>query len=289
VLNPFAAKHRGKELAIARGYLNELSRPEKDAKLASFVRASDERGIRCLDITAATGWRSEVFDEAATKAKSSGALVEANGVLIASECFAQLCESVISELEQHHKREPLSRGMLRETLRERLFTRCLPELFGAVITRLENDSRVVSERETIRLCEHKLDLSEDELRLRNKLEELYLKAGLEAPSLEEVMKGAGLNPNQRSHGRKILQLLIDAGQLVRVQSDMFVHFSVIEELKAKLLKYAAAHEPDRLIDVAAFKDLTGVSRKYAIPLLEFLDRERVTRRAGDKRLILKFS
>jgi len=66
-----------------------------------------------------------------------------------------------------------------------------------------------------------------------------------------------------------------------------MHANVLEDLKTKLRDYAAAHEPERLIDVAAFKDLAGVSRKYAIPLLEYFDREQVTRRAGDKRLILK--
>jgi selenocysteine-specific elongation factor len=68
---------------------------------------------------------------------------------------------------------------------------------------------------------------------------------------------------------------------------MFMHSQVIATLKTKLHAYASQHEPDRLIDVPAFKDLAGVSRKYAIPLLEFFDREQVTRRAGDKRLILK--
>ena len=84
-----------------------------------------------------------------------------------------------------------------------------------------------------------------------------------------------------------MQLLIDERKLVRIQGQMFMHARVIEDLKMKLLNYASQHEPERLIDVAAFKDLARVSRKYAIPLLEYFDREQVTRRAGDKRLILK--
>jgi selenocysteine-specific elongation factor len=84
-----------------------------------------------------------------------------------------------------------------------------------------------------------------------------------------------------------MQLLIDDRKLVRIQGEMFMHTQVLEDLKTRLRNYASQHEPDRLIDVAAFKDLAGVSRKYAIPLLEYFDREQVTRRAGDKRLILK--
>jgi selenocysteine-specific elongation factor len=91
----------------------------------------------------------------------------------------------------------------------------------------------------------------------------------------------------RVQARKLMQLLIDARTLVRIQGEMFMHTQVLEDLKARLRNYASEHEPERLIDVAAFKDLAGVSRKYAIPLLEYFDREQVTRRAGDKRLILK--
>jgi len=74
---------------------------------------------------------------------------------------------------------------------------------------------------------------------------------------------------------------------VRVQNEMFFHARAIESLKVLLRAFASEHEPDRLIDVPKFKDLAGVSRKYAIPLLEYFDRERVTVRAGDKRVILK--
>ena len=73
---------------------------------------------------------------------------------------------------------------------------------------------------------------------------------------------------------------------MRVREELFFHCEALERLIASLREYASRHEPERLIDVAAFKELSGVSRKYAIPLLEYFDRERVTRRAGDKRVIL---
>ena len=101
------------------------------------------------------------------------------------------------------------------------------------------------------------------------------------------MTRAEVPPASRNQARKILQLLIDDKKLVRIQGEMFMHTQVLQDLKTKLSNYASQHEPERLIDVAAFKDLAGVSRKYAIPLLEYFDREHVTRRAGDKRLILQ--
>ena len=101
------------------------------------------------------------------------------------------------------------------------------------------------------------------------------------------MVRAAVPPAQRNQARKILQLLLDGGKLVRIQADLFMHPQVVESLKAKLQDHAGKHEPERLIDVPTFKTLAGVSRKYAIPLLEYFDREQITRRTGDKRLILR--
>jgi selenocysteine-specific elongation factor len=198
-----------------------------------------------------------------------------------------LSQAVIDELERYHKRERLARGMLRETLREKVFAHSLPELFAGVIARLEGAGAVVSEKDIVRSSNHSVGLSGQDAELSKRIEQLYLSAGVEAPSIDEAMTKAGVPAAQRAQARKLMQLLIDGRTLVRIQGEMFMHAQVLEDLTAKLRDYASAHEPERLIDVAAFKDLAGVSRKYAIPLLEYFDREQVTRRAGDKRLVLK--
>jgi selenocysteine-specific elongation factor len=187
----------------------------------------------------------------------------------------------------HHQREPLSRGLARETLRERHFAHAAPEIFRAVIARLEKDGALVSEKDVVRASEHGVELSPADTQLREKIAEAYERAGLEAPMFDQVLDAVGVSAPQRAHGRKILQLLLDNGTLVRVHGEMFFHSSVLEHLKQRLRQYATEHEPERLIDVARFKDLAGVSRKYAIPLLEYFDSVRITRRAGDKRIVLK--
>lgn len=287
VLNPFAAKHRRKEIEQTTQLLRSLMSSERPAKLASFVGISGKQGVRMSDLAAITGWTDEVVSQAAAEAVKQGAVVESGGVYLSHESFEQLSNEVIGELERHHKREPLARGMLRETLRERLFAHSLPELFGAVIGRLEAKGQVVSEKDVIRSSGHRVDLTDHDAKLRDQIEKAYRDAGVEAPTFDEAMARAGIAAAQRVQSRKIVQLLLDGGKLVRVQGEMFMHTEVIESLKAKLRDYGAAHEPDRLIDVPAFKTLAGVSRKYAIPLLEYFDREQITRRAGDKRLILK--
>ena len=110
----------------------------------------------------------------------------------------------MAELERHHKREPLARGMLRETLREKVFAHSLPELFAGVIARLESAGKVVSEKDIIRSSQHRVGLSEQDEELSRRIEQLYLAAGVEAPSIDEAMTKAGVTAPQRAQARKIL-------------------------------------------------------------------------------------
>jgi selenocysteine-specific elongation factor len=287
ILDPFAVKHRARDLERARELLRLLMSDERAMKFAAFVRAAGERGLRLVDIAAATGWTNEVLNSVATAVRTGGSVLDIGGVYLARESVDRLSGALVEELERHHKREPLARGMLRETLREKVFTHSAPELFAGVIARLEADDKVVSEKDIVRLSQHSVGLSEQDLQLSKRIEQIYVAAGVEAPSVDDVMTRANVSSTQRAQARKLLQLLLDDRKLVRIQGEMFMHAQVVQDLKTKLHAYASHHEPERLIDVAAFKDLAGVSRKYAIPLLEYFDREQVTRRAGDKRLILK--
>ena len=286
VVNPFALKHRGRDLMAARGQLQTLMAADRAAQIAIFVELAGLQGLRRADVTARTGWRGDVIDRALTEAKQLGLVVDAEGILISQSSFAQLKDLVKAEVDDHHRREPLSRGLSRETLRERHFAHAAPELFRNVVTHLEKDGLLVSEKDTIRAQAHSRELSKPDAQLRDRLAQTYEKAGLEPPSLDEALAATGTSAAERAHARKILQLLIDAGLLVQAQPQLFFHRQALDELTAKLRAYALKHEPDRAIDVASFKELAGVSRKYAIPLLEFLDRERVTRRAGDRRIVL---
>jgi selenocysteine-specific elongation factor len=286
VLDAHAQKHRGRERAAARARLAALKGADRAARLTFFAESAGERGLPRASAAARTGWRDDVLAAATAEGLSRGALAEAEGVLVGSEIFRGLLRAAVEEVEAHHRREPLSRGLARETLRERVFSHAAPELFRAALKKGEEEGSLVAERELVRAAGHSLDLSPADAALRERLETVYREAALEAPALEDAFARAGGASAKREHLRKLLQLLLDSGALVRVKEDLIFHRGALERLTAALRDYAAAHAPDRLIDVAAFKELSGVSRKYAIPLLEYFDRERITRRAGDRRLVL---
>jgi selenocysteine-specific elongation factor len=286
VVDPFAAKHRGKEMATARSRLARLLNTSRIEKLRTFIEMS-ELGCKVDDLLAATGWKSAIITEQIGQAVRDGSVVKAGELFLSPQNFSRLSRGVLTELETYHKREPLARGMLRETLREKVLTHSQPELFTSVIQKLEAGGQIIAEKDIVRASTHTVGLSEKDSRLREKLEQVYRDAGVESPSLDDAMTRAGVTAPVRVQARKVLQLLIDDRVILRVQNEMFMHSQVLDDLKGKLLDYASRHEPERLIDVAAFKDLADVSRKYAIPLLEYFDREHVTRRAGDKRIILR--
>ena len=281
-------KHRARDMERARSFA-AVDDDERAAKFTAFVRAAGDRGLRLADLAAATGWTNEVLATASPrKFEQNGSVVDVGGVYLARESFDRLSGAVVAELERHHKREPLARGMLRETLREKVFAHSLPELFAGVIARLEAEGKVVSEKDIVRLSQHSVGLSEQDAELSNRIEQIYLAAGVEAPSLDEAMTRANVAAAQRAQARKILQLLLDDRKLVRVQGEMFMHAQVIQDLKTKLhdLRLATrARSPDRRPCLQ--RSRRRLHANTPSPYFEYFDREQVTRRAGDKRLILK--
>ena len=121
----------------------------------------------------------------------------------------------------------------------------------------------------------------DEAKAKDQIESAFASAGLAVPSVKEVLATVAVEARR---SEKLLQLLLREKALHRVTPDLIFHRNALAELRTKLAAYKKAN--GERISVPAFKDLTGITRKYAIPLLEYLDRERVTRRQGDERVIL---
>jgi len=126
-----------------------------------------------------------------------------------------------------------------------------------------------------------VSLLPEEVKAKEQIEAAFASASLAVPSIKEVLAKLSIEPRR---SEKLLLLLLREKALVRIAPELIFHRDALAGLKPKLAGYKA--EKGERISVPAFKDLTGITRKYAIPLLEYLDRERVTRRQGDERIIL---
>jgi selenocysteine-specific elongation factor len=166
-------------------------------------------------------------------------------------------------------------GMPKQELRSRELAGAPPFLLDALV---EEAPDIVSEGEVVRLAAHRISLKQDEEQAQNAIEKAFQEAGLAAPAVPEVLARSGVEP---ARARTLLQILLRQGRLVRVSEELVFHRATLDALRSTL----AGRKGERL-SVIQFKDLAGVSRKYAIPLLEYLDRERITRREGDRRVVL---
>ncbi|HYI92640.1 MAG TPA: selenocysteine-specific translation elongation factor [Bryobacteraceae bacterium] len=177
-------------------------------------------------------------------------------------------------LAAFHKAKPLLRGIGKEELRRDL-AKAPMRTFEAL---LALDKQFVLEGEFVRLASHKLAMQDEEREASLRIEAAFEKAGLQAPVLSEVLAACGVD---QTRARTLLQMLLRSGSLVRFSEDLILHNTA-----ARSLKQTLATRKGQRFSVGDFKDWTGVSRKYAIPLLEWLDRERITRRDGDARIVI---
>lgn len=177
--------------------------------------------------------------------------------------------NLLEALALYHQQHPLEVGM----------PKVAAPIQGPLLDfLLSTISGITTEGELIRLASFRPQLNEHEDEAKTKIERLFREAGLAVPAVNEVLKSSGIDANR---SRTILQTLLRQKALIRVSTDLIFHSEAIGQLKTAL----AAKKGERF-GVGEFKEWTGVSRKYAIPLLEHLDRERITRREGDQRLVL---
>jgi selenocysteine-specific elongation factor len=189
--------------------------------------------------------------------------------------FQSAREKLLHAVREFHRKNPLLPGIPKQDLRGRELPDSPPFLIDAM---LAQEKQIVVEGENVRLASHKVVLKQDEEQARAAIEHAFEQAGLAVPALPDVLAKSGVEP---ARARSLLQILLREKRLMRVSDDLVFHRSAVEKLRALL----AAHRAERF-NVGTFKDWTGISRKYAIPLLEYLDREHVTRREADDRVVL---
>jgi selenocysteine-specific elongation factor len=287
IIDALAQKHRRKDFSAARTFLNSLEDSNDHVSRSRlFVERAGENGASFSDLQAATGLRKELISKALEENVRVDAVVKTGNHYLSKASFESLKAKAIAEIKHHHTREPLSKGIPRETLKERVFGFTEPEIFRGVLASLESERQTRTDHELVSSADHRAKLSDEEAKVLERLRAMYGGDGLEAPKLEEGLAEASrMTRLNRDATRKVFQLLISAGDVVKITEDLYVSGKALTHLQRRLSAHAAATS-DRLVDVPKFKEIAGVSRKYAIPLLEYFDREKITLRKGDKRLIL---
>ncbi|MGH9530691.1 MAG: SelB C-terminal domain-containing protein, partial [Terriglobales bacterium] len=255
-------------------FLNTLQISSTAALHARVIRAGT-RGITIADAVAQTGCpRQEIL--AALPAISDVAQIA--NFLIGKAEIEQIREAVVSTINAFHQHNPLVAGISKEELRERLPVPAV--IFEKLLNETAKSKKIELAEDLVRLPGRGVVMKDEEAESKKVIEAAFASAGLKVPALKDVLAGLKID---KARAQKIVTLLLRDKILLKISDDLVFHFSALDVLRKSL---ATEKMKSPKLDVAQFKALAGVSRKYAIPLLEYLDREHVTRRVGDERIIL---
>ena len=259
-------------------FLNTLAEGDAQSILRARIARRSHAGITLAQLTAETGWTRQVIEAHLDAGAWQVEFSPTGDLVVDLPALEALKVSIIGTVASFHKKNPLVAGISKEELRDQ--AQAASDVFTAVLEMLVREKKLEAAGEIVHLPGHGVVMKDDEAESHRVIEHAFASAGLKVPALKDVLAGLKVD---KTRAQKIVTLLLRDKVLVKISEDLVFHRDALLGLR-KRMSSEKAKSPK--IDVGRFKDMTGVSRKYAIPLLEYLDREHVTRRVGDERVIL---
>jgi selenocysteine-specific elongation factor len=283
VLNPIPVKHKRFQQEIVDG-LMDLFEATPEGIIDYQARMAGPAGVAFTELLLMTNLPEKAL------AASIGSMLNSQTIVLVDkearsyihqEVFEALKQLSQDVLERYHAANPLKPGISKEELRSKFPRRTSSKLFTLVLNRMIKDRQLVLDDDTVRLAAHKVSLQVDQKAVKQKITDIYRQSGLTPPYFREVVKD--LDADAKA-AKGVLELLVGEGTLVKVKEDLYYDRKSLENLKDRLV----AHIQDKgEISTPEFKDMTGASRKYVIPLIEHFDATNVTIRVGDIRKLRK--
>ncbi len=259
-------------------FLKILAGGDSQSILRARIARRNHEGITFSQLVAETGWPGKVIEAHLAEPVGQGRVLRLGDRFVHAPAMEGLKLLMTSTVASFHKNNPLVAGIGKEELRNQ--TQSFGEVFTAALEMLLRKKKLGTVGEIVHLPGRGVVMKDEEAECQKIIEDAFASAGLKVPALKDVLAGLKVD---KIRAQKIVTLLLRDKILVKISEDMVFHREALLDLR-KRMSSEKAKSPK--IDVARFKDMTGVSRKYAIPLLEYLDREHVTRRVGDERVIL---
>jgi selenocysteine-specific elongation factor len=275
-VDPPRFKRKGPALVA---HLELLQTGSPDAVLEEHVRHVGSGGVRLTTLAGRVPFGPERLRALLGGLQAGGRVISIDrDWFIHPDSFGRLRGLVADELTAFHRASPLKHGMSREELRGRAGG-ADERVFAFLLSSLAAEGVVKTERDKVWLASHEVRLSPAQQRVMDTLEGEFSRAEAAPPSPEEALGRAGVTGDEE---HELFQVLVQSGKLVRVKESLFFHAQALESIQTKLVALLRERKD---IGPSDIKDLLGISRKYAIPLLEFFDQRRVTARVGERRIL----
>lgn len=268
-----------------RAHFAVLTAATPEERLRVFIEESGARGLTADQLAARTGTFSKRLKKLLQHPISTGALLVIDSDsqrLLAAPVAETLARQIITFLTTYHRDNPLKSGIAREELRSRMRPTMDQKLLHTLLANLERKGAIEQSGANVRLVSHTVILEVNEQEMEERIGARYHDAGLTPPLLKEVLADFPEIPEKRI--RQVIDLLLGREELVRINETLCFHTQAVQQLQDKVVAYIRREGE---IDAQRFKDLTGLTRKFSIPLLEYFDRIKLTIRIDDRRVLRK--
>jgi len=279
VLNPIPQKHKRLKQDVIDG-LQHLTDEDPEAIISQQIQQAGYGGVSFSHLKIMTNLTDKQLDTAVQHLLSKKTITQTdkqNRIFLHQVTFDKLIQKTTEHLAKYHADNPLKAGMPKEELKSKFPQLTDPKVFNLVLNQMIKSDQIAQEENTVRLSDHRVSLGADQADIRKKIQGIYKSGGLQPPYFREVPKLLGVDPN---HTKDVMLLLVEEGQIVKTKDDLYFHIDAITELKNKLVDFLKSNQE---ITTPQFKEMTGASRKYVIPLIEYFDASKVTLRVGDSR------
>ena len=268
---------RQKQDAVQR-FLQTLSSGNRQEALLARIARRGHEGLSLAAAVRETGLKRSALQPIIAALVQQKQIIQVAEFLLSIDAMQKTREKLVVALQAFHKANPLVAGISKEELREKLGLN--QPVMEAMLAQLTRDKKGEVAGEQVRLAGRGVELKDEEAKAKEQIETAFAEAGLKVPLMKEVLDKL---PVDKARAQKLVTLLLRDRILIKLADDLVFHQTALQGLR-QIMATQKARNPK--IDVATFKDLLGVTRKYAIPLLEYLDQQRVTRRVGDERIII---
>ena len=279
ILDPSPPRHVRGDAQVLK-FLESIRGHDLENIINHVMEESGTVGVTSHELTIRTGLSQEVLRVQLESLSHQGRAKPLPARIVSTRHLRRLNERINTMVSEFHSRNPLAIGISKQELKERLGPGVSDEVFEFMLKKAQQAKSLELSKDLVHSAGRSVSLSTEEDAGKKVILDAFRAAGLSVPSANEVLAKVKID---RSRAGQIVQLLVREGSLVRVTSELMFHADSIQELRKRL---QARKSTAPRMTVSEFKELTGITRKYAIPLLEFLDRVRVTRREGDVRVIL---
>jgi selenocysteine-specific elongation factor len=279
ILNPISPKHKRFDAETLEG-LENILQENVQAMLSFQIQQAGYQGLSFAELLISSHLPEKQLNNELQTLLSQTTIIQFDKKtrsFLHQHIFDKLTEIIQTELARYHENNPLKKTMSREELKSKLPAGVDPRLFNIILTRLVKLEQIVQEENTVRLTRHQVALQLDEETAKQKILDIYRNAGLKSPTFGELIKIVEMD---ESTLRDVLQLLIEEQRLVKIKKDLYFHTTCLQDLQSRLMDFLIKNHE---ISTPQFKEMTGVSRKYTIPLIEFFDSQKITIRVGDNR------